>query len=174
MSGDRWIFGYGSLVWRPAFEHAERRAGFIRGYMRRFWQASSDHRGTPEAPGRVVTLIESAGDVCWGAGYRIAGDHLEAVLEKLDYREKAGYARLDVTFYSEPEPVEALVYVASPGNPNYLGPAPLAEIADVVRSSAGPSGPNTEYVLRLHQALEDMDAGDEHVSELASLVLERS
>jgi len=174
VSADRWIFGYGSLVWRPAFEHEERRAGFIRGYTRRFWQASPDHRGTPQAPGRVVTLVESSEAVCAGAAYRIGAHRLEEVLETLDYREKAGYTRLNVRFFSASPPVDALVYIASPGNDNYLGPAPLQEIADVVLTASGPSGSNVEYVLRLHQALEDMNAQDEVVAELAAVVQERS
>lgn len=173
MSGDHWIFGYGSLVWRPAFEHLERRTGYIEGYVRRFWQASSDHRGTPEAPGRVVTLIDEPGSVCWGAGYRVAGDRLEGVLEELDYREKAGYRRIDVAFHTESGPVDALVYIAAPGNNNYLGPASLEQIADVVVSSVGPSGTNVEYVLRLCRALDAIDARDEHVAELAALVKDR-
>jgi cation transport regulator ChaC len=174
VSSDCWIFGYGSLVWRPAFEHEERRPGFIRGYMRRFWQASSDHRGTPEAPGRVVTLIDRPGAICWGAAYRVAATRLDGVLEELDYREKAGYSRLNLTFFSAAEPVEALVYVASPSNANYVGPAPLEDIADVVINSTGPSGSNVEYVLRLQRALDDMNAHDAHVAELAAMVLERS
>ena len=54
--GARWIFGYGSLVWRPAFPHAERRAANVRGWVRRFWQGSPEHRGVRDAPGRVLTL----------------------------------------------------------------------------------------------------------------------
>lgn len=169
---DQWIFGYGSLVWRPAFEFAERRPAFIRGYRRRFWQASTDHRGTPEAPGRVVTLVQGeAHEECWGTGYRVAGDVLPTVLEELDYREKQGYERVMTQLgFRDREPVEALVYIAAPSNVNFLGPATLDTIAAVVREAVGPSGDNREYVLRLAQALADMDVVDPHVRDLAELV----
>jgi cation transport regulator ChaC len=78
----QWIFGYGSLVWRPAFPHRRRRPASIRGFCRRFWQASTDHRGTPEAPGRVVTLIESPGDRCWGMAYEVDGGELDLRLDQ--------------------------------------------------------------------------------------------
>jgi cation transport regulator ChaC len=63
-----------------------------------------------------------------------------------------------------------VVYVAGSGNPNYLGPAPTAEIAAQVRRSTGPSGSNSEYVLRLAQALRELRARDAHVFDLAERV----
>ena len=166
-----WIFGYGSLVWRPAFSHAERRPGFVEGWARRFWQGSTDHRGVPEAPGRVVTLVEQPGARCWGVVYRVAAADALAVLRALDHRESGGFERLLLDVCSEgAEPVPALVYVAAPGNPNYLGPAPAAEIARQIRRSRGPSGPNLEYLLELRDALQRMGAHDAHVAELAGLV----
>jgi cation transport regulator ChaC len=87
-----WIFGYGSLVWRPAFAHVERRAGYVRGFRRRFWQGSSDHRGVPHAPGRVVTLLPGEPDErCFGTAYRVAPGREAEVLDKLDVRERGGY-----------------------------------------------------------------------------------
>lgn len=58
-----WIFGFGSLVHTPGFEHGEVVDGLIKGYRRVWWQNSTDHRGTPEAPGRVVTLQRTSDDV---------------------------------------------------------------------------------------------------------------
>eukprot|EP00850_Spirogloea_muscicola_P021227 SM000241S08516 [mRNA] locus=s241:141194:143826:+ [translate_table: standard] len=58
-----WIFGYGSLVWRAGFEYDRRVVGYIRGYRRVFYQGSTDHRGTPELPGRTVTLEPQPGAV---------------------------------------------------------------------------------------------------------------
>ncbi len=173
MNDSAWIFGYGSLVWRPDFAFAESRPAVIDGWARRFWQGSTDHRGVPGAPGRVVTLVEAPGETCWGMAYRIADDDRDRVLAVLDYREKGGYRLAEVTMrFADPESgaVDGLVYIATPDNPNYLGPAAPADIAAEVRASTGPSGHNTEYVLRLAAALRKLGANDEHVFGIARLV----
>ncbi|MCP5060545.1 MAG: gamma-glutamylcyclotransferase [bacterium] len=171
-ANELWVFGYGSLVWRPSFPFLERRPASIRGWTRRFWQGSTDHRGVPGAPGRVVTLVRESDAECWGAAYRIAGSEIPDVMAHLDWREKGGYERAEESFHlREPEDIaEGVLYVATATNPNYLGPAPLGEIADQVRRSSGPSGPNPEYVLRLATALREMDAEDAHVFALAELL----
>ncbi len=166
-----WIFGYGSLVWRPAFAHSARRPAFIEGWARRFWQGSTDHRGVPGDPGRVVTLIPREGETCWGMAYQVEQTDAEAVLEALDHRERGGYARRDVTVeFRDGGQTAGLIYVATPGNRNFLGPAELPEIAEQVRRACGPSGPNQEYVLRLAEALRAMEAEDAHVFALESLL----
>src|SRR5690606_19916645 len=68
-TGMQWIFAYGSLLWRPDFPYNQRRRAAVRGWRRRFWQASPDHRGRPEAPGRVVTLIAEADALCHGLAF---------------------------------------------------------------------------------------------------------
>ncbi len=166
-----WIFGYGSLVWRPAFPYAEQRTARIDGWKRRFWQGSTDHRGIPEAPGRVVTLLPDSDGSCWGVAYRLPEEERDAILDQLDHRERGGYERHVVSLaFREHGSAKGLVYVATHDNPNYLGPAPLAEIAAQVRVSHGPSGPNPEYVLRLADALRGIDAEDEHVFALEALL----
>ncbi len=172
MTGDVWIFGYGSLVWRPSFPFRERRPARISGWSRRFWQGSTDHRGVPGAPGRVVTLVRETDAECWGAAYCIASGDVRDVMDHLDWREKGGYERADERLeLRDPDAETAgIVYVATESNPNYLGPAPLPEIADQVRRSRGPSGANPEYVLRLAEALREMGADDAHVFALEALV----
>ena len=168
VSGDLWVFGYGSLVWRPAFAFAERRVGWIANYTRRFWQASTDHRGTPAHPGRVVTLIQHQGGSCGGVAYRVASQDALGVLAQLDHRERAGYRRESVTIrLVSGEEIEGLTYIAPPGNAHYLGPATISEIAQVVRGARGPSGPNDEYVIQLSRGLSELGIVDDHVTALA-------
>jgi cation transport protein ChaC len=173
----RWIFGYGSLIWRPSIPFVERRTATIAGWVRRFWQGSIDHRGVPGSPGRVVTLHEDPAERCWGRAYRIDREQEEEVLTRLDVREKGGYERREVTLHFQDRQggvAPGLVYIATPRNRNYLGPAPLAEIADQVQLATGPSGNNAEYVLRLARALREMSAEDAHVFELAKMIGEPS
>lgn len=173
VAGSRWLFAYGSLIWRPDFPFERRIPARLHGWVRRFWQGSVDHRGVPGAPGRVVTLCPREGGSCAGEVYRIAADQAGAVLARLDHREKGGYARLAL-------PVElcdgttlesVLVYVATPDNPNYLGPAAIERIAEQVAYARGPSGANSQYVLELASALRRLGEQDPHVFELERQVL---
>lgn len=169
-----WIFAYGSLIWRPCFHYHDRQPCRLEGWKRRFWQLSTDHRGTPEAPGRVVTLLPDPKSFCTGVVYQVC-EEVELILAELDYRERGGYDRhwLPVEL-QQGSTVEALVYVAKPNNPNYAGPDELGAIARQVRHSHGPSGPNREYLLKLHEALQELGWEDSHVAQLAALVEEES
>uniref|UniRef100_N1QZ02 glutathione-specific gamma-glutamylcyclotransferase n=1 Tax=Aegilops tauschii TaxID=37682 RepID=N1QZ02_AEGTA len=84
-----WVFGYGSLVWNPGFAYDARLVGFVRDYRRVFYQGSTDHRGTPEFPGRTVTLEHQPGSTCWGVAYKISREQdKQTALEYLEVREK--------------------------------------------------------------------------------------
>jgi len=155
-----WLFGYGSLIYKADFTYLERRPASIRHWVRRFWQGSHDHRGTLEAPGRVVTLIPQTDAVCVGMAYLIAPE----ALAHLDVREKNGYLRfvtpLSLDDGREPE---GLVYIATEENAAFLGAASERDIAEHIARSTGPSGPNRDYLLQLADALHQLDAEDPHV-----------
>ncbi|TXG52967.1 hypothetical protein EZV62_022136 [Acer yangbiense] len=156
-----WVFGYGSLIWKAGFEYDDRLVGFIKGYRRVFYQGSTDHRGTPEYPGRTVTLEPAEGEVC----------HLEV-------REKQYDKKAYLDFFTEPMAANpaisgVMVYIASPDkklNKNYLGPASLEEIAKQIIHAEGPSGPNRDYLFQLEKALLELGCKDTHVIDLANEV----
>lgn len=177
MASELWIFGYGSLIFRPGFAFAERVVGRVVGYERRFWQASVDHRGTPESPGRVVTLIEVEGGECWGVAYRVREEDRAEVLRVLEVREKGGYSLVSLPFERRGKgrgPAAVQVYFGHLNNPLFVGPEEEVDIASIIRNSQGPSGHNVEYVLRLAEALMEMDVTDPHVLRLANLVVDPS
>lgn len=170
-----WIFGYGSLIWRPGFPYLASYTGVITDWTRRFFQGSPDHRGVPGAPGRVATLLPAIGERCWGRLYDVDDRLADEVLAMLDHREQNGYtlvtADVDVLGAAPLTRVPNVrFYVANADNPSFLGPAPMEEMAAQVVRSSGPSGHNIEYVLRLAEALEEMQADDPHVFALAAAV----
>jgi cation transport protein ChaC len=172
VQSDLWIFGYGSLIFRPDFPFVSRCEGFIAGWSRRFWQASPDHRGTPTDPGRVATIIACPGARCWGVAYCVAESESARVLAYLDERECGGYSRRMLPFEStrrETREViaDVLVYIADHTSPNYVGPEETHHTAARVRNACGLMGPNRDYVRRLAEALAQMGADDSHVFELA-------
>lgn len=164
-----WVFGYGSLVWRPDFPHLEAVPGVLHGWARRFYQGSTDHRGVPGSPGRVLTLVPAPGESCGGLAFRLPPAEEARVLGALEHRERGGYThhRLPVVLRDGRTP-EALVYRATPDNPSWLGPASPEAIARQVLRAVGPSGPNPEYVLRLAEALAGLGLLDDHTAAVAA------
>ena len=149
---------------------------------------SEDHRGTPEAPGRVVTLIErsywaqladhhdSAPDRVWGVAYRITPDKVAEVKEYLDIREINGYTIHYAPFHPADgsAPIQTLVYIGTPDNEQFVGPQDPQKLAEHIFRSQGPSGLNKEYLLELDVALRELaaESGDNHISDLARRVRE--
>ncbi|KNZ50796.1 hypothetical protein VP01_4230g1 [Puccinia sorghi] len=155
---------YGSLIWRPPPFVIDRTPCYVKGYTRRFAQLSHDHRGTPEEPGVVVTLIPSAewkelagageGDgsnwnKVWGVVYTIEPGRASEVQAYLDEREKDGYELMEVEVFvldqdqgQEQCAGKTSVYVGHTTNPSFRQPTTLDQLAAQIHKSAGPSGPN--------------------------------
>jgi len=172
------VFGYASLVWRPPRPFVARRAARIEGWARRFWQASADHRGTPEAPGRVATLIPLPGATLWGVAYAIADAAWPEVERALAVRERGGYDRVDVRCGLAADDVagaivdeiDAALYLGAPTNAMYIGPEAREVTAAIVRGAHGPSGDNVAYVRELAAALAALGAPDPEVDAMAALL----
>ncbi|KAI1789065.1 ChaC-like protein [Ganoderma leucocontextum] len=181
------VFGYGSLIFKPPPHVVKESPGYLKGYVRRFAQKSHDHRGTPENPGRVVTLIHKEDwdnfsgsdsfpheDVVWGIAYTIDPAYETEVRDYLDYREKDGYTLEEVDIYGLVDGQEHIIlpktfcYVGRPDNPSFLGSEPIDELAERIRHSFGPSGPNKEYLYKLAESVRRL-APESHDSHLFAL-----
>eukprot|EP01127_Copromyxa_protea_P011738 TRINITY_DN2976_c0_g1_i1.p1 TRINITY_DN2976_c0_g1~~TRINITY_DN2976_c0_g1_i1.p1 ORF type:complete len:199 (+),score=19.93 TRINITY_DN2976_c0_g1_i1:312-908(+) len=169
-AGDVWIFGYGSLMWNPSFPFEQRLSGFVKNWSRQFWQGSTDHRGVPGSPGRVVTLVPAEDSIVWGVCYQLSKENKDQVLEYLNFREKGGYSQLEVDVWENDKEVptltKVLMYIALPDNEEYLGASCIKSMASQIFHSVGPSGPNIEYFLKLVHTLHEMGVTESHLLEL--------
>ena len=138
------VFGYGSLIWKPGpvLHHSRVHDGYVTNRFRRFFQGSPDHRGTPEAPGRVVTLLPSSApqDKVWGRVYVVPQEDKDEAIAQLTTREIAGYSEeiISVTC-ADGVSRSATVYSATEDNEYFLGhTASIEEIARQIHTSVGP------------------------------------
>lgn len=142
------------------FPYESKIVGYVKGFERKFYQFSTDHRGTPEKPGRVVTLVPSNKDSqVWGVAYKIREEDVKKGVDHLDHREKGGYKPMQVPFH--PKSIEGerfliTIYVGETNNLNYAGEADENSIAKQIVSCIGPSGTNVEYVCNLAKAMREI------------------
>jgi cation transport protein ChaC len=170
MPQDLWVFGYGSLIWRPGFEHAERVPAHVIGLHRSLCIYSFDHRGTPEKPGLVLGL--DFGGACRGIAYRVAAAHRASTLKYLREREQttAVYREMvRMTWLPGPPErrVDALCYVVDRGHVQYAGRLPHDRQLHIVRQAHGRSGNNRDYVIETVKSLEALNIIDHDLHLLA-------
>ncbi|KAM9777640.1 glutathione-specific gamma-glutamylcyclotransferase 1-like [Neosynchiropus ocellatus] len=175
--GCLWVFGYGSLVWKPNFEFSRREVGHIRGYKRRFWHGDDFYRGDKDKPARVVTLVEEKEACTWGVAYQVMNKQVEECLQYLNMREVVlgGYVTQTVEFIPQEkhqDRIWALVYIATSDSPTYLGPASELEIATQISICRGTTGHNMEYLSRLAEFMRRHcpEVDDEHLFSIEAAV----
>jgi glutathione-specific gamma-glutamylcyclotransferase len=145
--GDLWVFAYGSLVWRPVFEVAERRAATIGGFRRRFCLSTPLARGTPERPGLMLGL--DYGGACRGLALRVGGADPVAELELLWHREMVGDAYVPRWVTAKLEDgarVDAIAFAINRRHPLYAGRLGEAETAARLAAACGELGSCAEYL----------------------------
>lgn len=164
-----WVFGYGSLVWNPAFEYDERRVGTLHGYHRRFCFWSTAGRGTPEAPGMMLAL--DRGGSCRGVVLGVRRERAETELASVFMREltgKAYHVRL-LRVATDDGPVRAITFVADRRARNYAGRVPDAEIARHIAQGRGHLGSCADYLFNTTQHLKRLGIHDRRLHRLCSL-----
>ena len=166
---DFWVFGYGSLIWRPGFPFLERRPARLHGGHRSLCVYSWVHRGTRESPGLVLGL--DRGGTCLGVGFRVAGADWPGVLAYLREREQvtAVYQeRMRPIRFADGGSVQALTYLVDREHPQYAGVLDAETQLAIVRQARGASGANRDYVINTAVHLEELGVKDARLHWLAA------
>jgi glutathione-specific gamma-glutamylcyclotransferase len=167
---DLWVFGYGSLMWRPGFEFLESAPARLIGLHRALCVYSFVHRGTPEKPGLVLGL--DRGGACRGMAFRVAPAARAATIDYLRAREQVTSVYIEtwrmITVWGNPERrVRALAFCVDRGHTQYAGRLSLDRQLHLVREGHGRSGINRDYVLSTVEALEALGCYDRELHLLA-------
>lgn len=167
-NGDFWVFGYGSLMWRPGFPFLESSLARVTGLHRSLCVFSWVHRGTQDQPGLVLGL--DRGGACLGLAFRVSGGEREPVIRYLREREQVTNVYLE-TWRSIRFPdggrATALAFVVDRNHPQYAGKLHPDEQIAMIESATGQSGANPDYVVSTVQRLDELgirDRGLTHIS----------
>ncbi|WP_407148899.1 gamma-glutamylcyclotransferase [Bradyrhizobium sp. ORS 86] len=171
--GDLWVFGYGSLMWKPGFAFIEQLPARLIGEHRALCVYSFDHRGTPEKPGLVLGL--DRGGACRGIAFRVAAHLRHDTIAYLRAREQTTnvYREVMRSVWLENEArqrVSALAYVVDRGHVQYAGRLSLTEQLRLVQQGHGRSGNNRDYVLSTVASIEKQGFRDAQLHQLAVML----
>ena len=170
---DLWVFGYGSLMWRPGFAFEEARRARVIGYRRCFCIYSVHHRGTPKRPGMVLGL--DRGGACAGIVYRVSAANAASTIAYLRSREQVNgvyrEAHLPVEITEgENREVMALTYIVERAHPSYAGQLPLAVQARLIRGAQGISGINLDYLISTLRHLAELGIRERELERILTLI----
>jgi len=155
---DFWVFGYGSLMWRPDFPYVRNEPACLYHYHRSFCIYSHYYRGTPQSPGLVLGLDPIQDAHCQGVAFLVAPDKKDSVIAYLTERELCGYAyeakSLPLTLANSGEEVTGYCFVADPTHALYAGELGIERAADIIMNAAGQTGLNRDYLINSVRELE--------------------
>jgi cation transport protein ChaC len=168
-----WIFGYGSLIWNPLMEFAERCSARVHGYHRGFYLWSKVNRGSPEVPGLVLGL--DAGGSCHGVAYRLHDEKLRVELGLLWRREMVmgtympRWVKADIGGRA----ARAITFVVNRRKPGYTGRLDDQKIVSIALKAAGHYGSCADYLVNTATSLEAAGIADPRLSRLARMLERR-
>jgi glutathione-specific gamma-glutamylcyclotransferase len=170
---DLWVFGYGSLMWRPGFAYEEAQHARLTGYRRCFCIYSVHHRGTVDRPGLVLGL--DRGGACEGIAYRVAAARARETTRYLRAREQVNgvYRELHVPvrlITASHQQVLALTYIVERAHPNYAGQLPLAVQARLIHGAEGQSGLNLDYLISTLRHLAELGIRERELGRLLAAI----
>jgi len=165
---DLHVFGYGSLIWNPAFEYADFRPALLRGWHRRFCLKMYSGRGTPESPGLMLALDH--GGACKGVAFRIEAAKTRQELGLLWQREMygGGYHARWVNLQTAQGPIRAVTFVINRAHPRYLKELSVEQTAALIATGSGDLGSCREYLENTVQHLADLGLKDAGLSRIVA------
>ncbi len=170
---DVWVFGYGSLMWNPAFHFAESASGRLYGYHRQFCLWTPIGRGSPDNPG--LTLALEPGGSCRGILFRIDRDEVDSELDIVWNREmiSGAYVPRVVPVHGPVGKVRAVTFVINSAHERYAGRLPMDRIADAIATASGQLGRCCDYLFNTVEHLDELGIGDGPMHKLEKLVRAR-
>jgi cation transport protein ChaC len=166
-----WLFAYGSLMWQPEFESAEKHLACLSGYHRSFCLYSTDYRGTQENPGLLLGLQQ--GESCWGVAYRVERDRARSIFELVWQREmfKFLYHPLLTSVSLQcGQKHQMLAFIANGDNPDYVDNLSLEQQANLILQARGYRGDNWTYFWETWQCLQKLGIEDLRLRQLAETI----
>lgn len=167
---DLWVFGYGSLIWRPEFDFSERRSAHVHGWHRALKMWSTINRGTPQTPGLVFGMLP--GGSCQGMVFRIPRAQGDAAMRKLWLREmpNAVYDPRWLQCRTPEGSVKALAFTLSRQSPHHTGELAPDEYRRIFSQAQGIYGTTLDYAQATHEQLQSMGIDDKALKRLLSYV----
>ncbi len=168
-----WIFGYGSLLWKPGFPYIEFKTARLSGYRRSFCMSSIHHRGSPQTPGLVLALDKCNGSECIGLAFQISSENQEKTLAYLRKRELISSAYLEVSLdILDFQDVNhtAVTYIVDQTHEQYCADLTLSRQAAIISTAVGEKGSNAEYLFNTVSKMKSLDIPDAELELLADEV----
>ncbi len=168
--GRIWVFGFGSLMWNPAFHYVERRTARIHGFHRQFCLWARAGRGSPERPGLMLSL--EPGGSCTGVAYRLARGSAATEMDVIWRREMftMAYRPVWTAAHTARGMEPAIAFSANRGHERYVPGLKDATIARYLATGAGPMGRCCDYLFDTVVHLRQLGIRDRRLEALEARV----